>query len=284
MIMPAAASPLDSFLYLEWKRHGRHLEEYASECLGTAFMVFCVVGVVALMFAPGSPVPAWLPSTRLRLLFAGLMLGGSGWIVAISPPGRLSGAHINPAISLGFWLLGKMHFPDLLGYVVGQLFGGLLGAWGGQIVFHQIGGQVHYAALRPGPAVDAVENFIAEAAATFVLALVIYIFVSHRCLMRWTPAVATVVVGILVCLDGNYSGCGMNPARWLGPAAITASWADLPAYCVAPLLGAALASLPHHLGLLATRIPHTAKLYHDPKYRSVFKHDRVPTSPPRQLA
>ncbi len=281
--MSAAASPVDSFLYLEWKRYGRHLAEYASECLGTAFMVFCVVGVVALMFASGSPVPARLPSTRLRLLLAGLMLGSSGWLVAISPPGRLSGAHINPAISLGFWFLGIMHFRDLLGYVVGQLFGGLLGAFAGESVFHQIGSQVHYAALRPGPAVGAVENFSAEAAATFVLALVIYVFVSHQRLMRWTPAVATLVVAILVCIDGNYSGCGINPARWLGPAAITASWTDLPAYSIAPLLGAALASLPHHLGWFATRVPHTAKLYHDPKYRSVFKHDHVPTAPPRNV-
>jgi aquaporin Z len=106
-----------SIFFFEWKRHGRHFEEYASEFIGTAFMVFCVVAVVGLMFATGSPVPAILPSTRLRLFLTGLMLGGSGWLVAVSPPGKLSGAHINPAISFGFWLLGKMHFRDLLGYI-----------------------------------------------------------------------------------------------------------------------------------------------------------------------
>ncbi len=122
------AQPWDSVFYLEWKRHGRHLEEYASEFAGTAFMVFCVVGVVGLMFAPRSPLVAMLPSTRVRLVFTGLVLGGSGWLVAISPPGKLSGAHINPAISVGFWVLRKMHFRDLLGYVAGQMAGGLAGA------------------------------------------------------------------------------------------------------------------------------------------------------------
>jgi hypothetical protein len=92
--MSAPAVPVQawkSVLYFEWKRHGRHLEEYASEFIGTAFMVFCVVGVVGLMFAPRSLLPAVLPSMRLRLFLTGLVLGGSGWLVAISPPGKLRG-------------------------------------------------------------------------------------------------------------------------------------------------------------------------------------------------
>jgi hypothetical protein len=65
----------DSVFYLEWKRHGQHLQEYASEFIGTAFMVFCVVGVVGLMFAPGSPLAAVLPSARWRLFLTAKPLG-----------------------------------------------------------------------------------------------------------------------------------------------------------------------------------------------------------------
>ena len=96
-------------LYEEWKRHGKHWEEYASEMLGTAFLLFCVVGAVAFLFGSSAFLPRLIPSSALRLLLVGLLLGGASGLVALTPPGRLSGAHLNPAMSLGFWVLGKMH-------------------------------------------------------------------------------------------------------------------------------------------------------------------------------
>src|SRR5579884_260331 len=105
-------SVLEPRIYRQWKRSGRHIEEYASELAGTAFALFCVVGVVSLLMASGSPALSWIPSASLRLLLIGLLLGGAGWLVAISPPGRLSGAHINPAVSIGFLALGKMYARD----------------------------------------------------------------------------------------------------------------------------------------------------------------------------
>ncbi len=274
------AQPWVSVFYFEWKRHGRHLEEYASEFIGTAFMVFCVVGVVGVMFAQGSPLPTVLPSMRLRLFITGLLLGGSGWLVAISPPGKLSGAHINPAISTGFWLLGKMHLRDLLGYIAGQIAGGLGGAWLGHEVFPALARQVKNAALAPNISATPAGAFLAEATATFVLAFVVFTFVSHPSLLHWTPAAATLAVGILVCADGSYSGCGINPARWLGPALLSDSWRDFPAYSFGPILGVGLAALFRFLGWFGSPVPHTGKLFHDPRYRSVFKNDRAKSSPP----
>ncbi len=285
MNAPAApAQPWDAAFYFEWKRHGRHLEEYASEFIGTAFMVFCVVGVVGLMFAPHSPAVAILPSTRLRLFLTGLVLGGSGWLVAISPPGKLSGAHINPAISVGFWLLGKMHLRDLLGYIAVQLAGGLAGAWLGRTVFSEFAQQVNNAALHPGVNATLAGAFLAEAFATFVLAFVVFTFVSHPSLLHWTPAAATLAVGVLVCVDGNFSGCGINSARWLGPALVSDLWRDFPAYSFGPIAGAGLAALFRFVGWFGSPVPHTGKLFHDPRYRSVFKFDRAKTSPPDSFA
>ncbi len=281
---PAPSAPWDSVFYFEWKRHGRHLEEYASEFIGTAFMVFCVVGVVGLMFADRSPLLAILPSMRLRLFLTGLVLGGSSWLVAISPPGKLSGAHINPAISFGFWLLGKMHFRDLLGYVAGQMGGGLAGAWLGREVFSAFARQVNNAARHPGANASPAGAFLAEAFATFVLAFVVFTFVSHPSLLHWTPAAATLVVGVLVCIDGNFSGCGINPARWFGPALVSDLWRDFPSYSFGPILGAALAALFRFAGWFGSPVPHTGKLFHDSRYRSVFKFDRARTAPPRTLA
>src|SRR5579875_2368001 len=94
-------------LYELWKKEGPHVAEYACEFLGTALIVFAVVGWVALMFSPASPVPALIPSKYVRLFCAGFLIGGTGSLFTISPPGKLSGAHLNPAMSLGFWVLKK---------------------------------------------------------------------------------------------------------------------------------------------------------------------------------
>ena len=142
---------VEAELYREWKRAGPHLAEYASEFVGTAYLVFWVVGIVALLFGTSSPAPHWIPSPSLRLMLAGLFLGGMGWLVALSPPGRLSGGHINPAVSLGFWMLGKMHRRDIVGYVVGQLLGASLGAWLGGLAFGPLAREVHDAIAAPRP-------------------------------------------------------------------------------------------------------------------------------------
>ena len=126
-------------LYEEWKRHGKHWEEYASEMLGTAFLLFCVVGAVAFLFGSRAFLPRLIPSSALRLLLVGLLLGGASGLVALTPPGRLSGAHLNPAVSLGFWMLGKMHGRDVAGYIAGQLLGGVLGAFAGGLAFGRSG-------------------------------------------------------------------------------------------------------------------------------------------------
>ena len=236
-----ALTRAEAELYEEWKRAGPHLAEYASECLGTAFLVFCVVGVVATLFGTSSPVTSHIPDPALRLLIAGLLLGGAGWLVALSPPGRLSGGHINPAVSLGFWLLDKMHRRDLAGYVLGQLLGSGIGAWLGVWAFGLLAREVHDATLRPkvGPAAA----FLLEMGATFLLTSVIYSFVSHKRLMRWTPGAAMLMSGVLVGLDGNLSGAGMNPARWFGPALAASHFRDSAVYVVGPLLGGGLAGL-----------------------------------------
>ena len=264
-------------IYEEWKRAGPHLAEYACELVGTAFLVFCVVGVVAFLFGTTSPAPRWIPAAAGRLLLAGLLLGGAGWLVALSPPGRLSGGHINPAVSLGFWVLGKMHRRDLAGYVVGQLLGGAVGAWLGGLAFGPLAREVHDATLRPK--VGRPDAFLLEMGTTFLLTSVVYMFVSHKRLMRWTPGAAMLMSGVLVCLDGNLSGCGMNPARWFGPAYTAHYWNDVAVYFLGPILGALLAAFLRRRLPSRHAMPHTGKLFHDSRFRSLFRHDTVPSTP-----
>jgi len=83
-------------------------------------------------------------------------------------------------------------------------------------------------------------------------------------------------------VDGNYSGAGMNPARWFGPALTARAWRDAAAYAVMPII-AALAAAGLRRLLLRQPTPHTAKLYHDPRYRSIFRNDGAPSQPPAHV-
>ena len=273
----------EAALYEDWKHYGSHFKEYASEFAGTAFLLFCVVGAVALTFDPASPLLRWLPSLYLRLALIGIALGGASWLVALSPPGRLSGAHLDPAVSAGFWLLGKMHKRDLAGYITAQMAGAVFGTYLGRLAFGAAAQSVKIGSLHPGPHVSFWETVGGELAATFVLTLTIYTSVSFPKTARWTPGISLVVLTLLIAADGNYSGAGMNPARWLGPALAAGAWQDASAYAVMPILGALAAAGVRRGARPGQPHPHTAKLFHDPRYRSLFKNDTAPSQPPASV-
>lgn len=267
--------------YHRWKRYGLHLQEYASEGLETATILFAVVGIVSLLFAPASPLAGTIPSLTARLGLVGLVLGGVSWLIALSPPGRLSGAHLNPAFSLGLWVLGKMHGRDLAGYIVFQLLGAVVGAEIGTLVFGLPAQQVHGATLHPGAAVGTELALGEEALATLILTGLIYLFLSHERLQHYIPPMVMLMLGVLIAVDGNASGCGLNPARWFGPAAVKQDWGLYAIYTVGPVLGALIAA--GGLRLSPRIVPKTGKVVHDARYRSIFKGDAMPSTPPASV-
>ena len=281
--MPDALEVREAALYDDWKQYGPHLEEYASEFLGTAFLLICVVGIVALTFSASSPLPHLLPSPFLRLALIGLVLGLASWAVALSPPGRLSGAHLDPAISAGFLLLGKMHPRDFLGYVVGQMGGAVAGTLLGGVIFGSWAKSVQMGSLHPGPHVSVLETWAGELASTFVLAFAVFFCVGIPRLARWTPGAATIMLVLLIGIDGNFSGAGMNPARWFGPALAAHLWLAGTAYAFAPVLAGFAAAALRRVLLPGHTTVHTAKLFHDPRYRSIFRNDRAASRPPESV-
>src|SRR5438270_194537 len=130
-----------------WRR--LHWPEYGSELLGTAFLVFIALSAVTFNFGSGSPLAIVLPNSSVRRLMTGLMLAGSGPLMAISPLGKLSGAHINPAVSLAFWLQGKMHQHDLVGYMASQFLGAVHGVGLVVLIRMQLAASIHYAVTVP---------------------------------------------------------------------------------------------------------------------------------------
>ena len=108
---------------------------FLAELVGTAALVLVGLSLVVLMFGDGSPVAPVIPSEGWRRLITGFLFGTTGALIALSPVGRRSGAHINPVVTLAFRLMGKLDLETTVGYIVAQLAGAVLGslpllAWG----------------------------------------------------------------------------------------------------------------------------------------------------------
>jgi aquaporin Z len=236
------------------------------------------LSAVALDFAPGSPVAAVIPGVSGRLLLTGALFAATGSLVAISPLGRISGAHVNPAVTVAFWLTRQVHPHDLVGYLMGQFAGALIGVAAWRLVWGRNAEAVMDGVTAPGPGVHPCEAVALEALMTSVLVLTIFLFVSRPRLMRWTPLAVWLVVMLLVSQGALLTGTSLNPARSLGPAVIHASYSSVWIYFLGPLLGATMAAgLVHMLG--GRMRPLTAKLFHDPRYRTIFRPARPMTMP-----
>lgn len=268
-----------------WQR--LHWPEYGSELLGTAFLVFIALSAVTFNLGPGSPLAAVLPNSSVRRLMTGLILAGSGPIVAISPPGKLSGGHLNPAISLAFWLQGKIHPHDLACYLVSQFLGAVLGAGMAVLIWRGRAASVHNGVTAPGMGYSIWDVFLLEMGLTCLLVLAIFLFLSSHRLMHWTPLMTWLLMACIYWLAAPISGSSLNPARSFGPALVSWFWRDQWAYVAASPLGALLAVVLFRLlNCVGIHDVLTAKLFHAPRYRCLFKQIKarqVNTDPDGQL-
>ncbi len=229
-----------------------------SEFVGTALLVCVGLSIIIVMFGSGSPMPIAIPSLDARHLITGFLFGSTGALIALSPVGRISGAHINPAVTLGFRLMRKLDSRVALGYVLAQLAGGIVGAlpllaWGA------MGRSVAYGATSPGPGYSIQAALLGEVATTFSMVTLLTVFLAFRRIRPFTPALFPPLYAIMVYLEAAVSGTSTNPARSLGPAIVSGQWHGWWVYWVGPLVGMVLALLA--CSFLAKRIE-VAKLYH----------------------
>ena len=260
-----------------WKQF--HWPEYGAELLGTGFLVFVGLSAVVFDFGTGLPMSTWISNHSTRLLITGLIFAGSGSLVAISPFGKLSGAHINPSVSLAFWVQGKMHIHDLFGYVLAQFLGATIGETLLVLVWRSYSASVRNGMTLPGVGYPLWLVFLAEAVLTFLLVLLIFVFVSSHRLMHWTPLMNWLLVATMVWQEAPISGTSLNPARSFGPALLSWYWNDQWLYFIAPPLGALIAVGVYRLLAVGERDVLTAKLFHVSHYRSVFKNVSAPHMP-----
>ena len=229
-----------------------------AELVGTAALVLVGLSLVILMFGEGSPIPSVLPSEGWRRLITGFLFGTTGALIALSPVGERSGAHINPIVTLAFRLMGKLDLRTSLGYVVAQLAGAILGsvpllAWGA------MGRSVSFGATLPGEGYSVGAVLLGEVITTFAMVTLLCVFLGFRRIRPFTPAIFPVLYAVMVYAESPISGTSTNPARSLGPAVISGHWEGWWIYWVGPVIGSVAACVA--CSALAKRIT-VAKLYH----------------------
>lgn len=210
----------------------------ARRCLAEALAAF------ALVFAGCGAIV--LDHERGGSLGAGGIAASFGLVIMVMvyATGHLSGAHINPAVTVAFTV--TRHFPirDALGYIPSQFAGAVAGA--GLLRLAWNGSPAHLGATVPS--VGSGSAFVYELVLTGFLMFVIMAVATDT---RAVGAAAAIAIGGTVGLDalvgGGVTGASMNPARSFGPALVSSTWSGFWIYVVGPVAGAVVGALAYQL-------------------------------------
>ena len=258
-----ASGPLDALR--------RHWPEYLMEAAGLGLVMVSAGLFATLLWYPGSPVAEALPDGVMRRALMGVLIGLTLIAIIYSPWGQQSGAHINPAVTLTFWRLGKVATWDAVFYALAQFAGGALGVLTVLALLGAIFADppVSYVATMPGAAGVGVA-LLAEAVISFGLMTMILFTTNTPKLMRLTGVFAGCLVALYITFEAPLSGMSMNPARTLASALPGSLWQGLWIYFVGPPAGMLLAVEFYRL---IRRTPEVicAKLNHHTHRRCIFR-------------
>ncbi|NNG47126.1 MAG: aquaporin family protein, partial [Deltaproteobacteria bacterium] len=209
---------------------------YLSEFTGTFLFMLNGISAISLNFGTRVMQEA-ITSSSLRLLLTGVLFAGGATLIVYSPIGRISGSHLNPAISLSFFLEGKLKGLDLFMFSLMQIAGSIAAALISLLLWSESARAVNVGMTLPGSGHSIFFVFFVEVFATFLLVSLVFFFLHRKTLTKFTGLAAGSLVAIIVFLTVPISGTGLNPARSIGPAVVALNFSYLWLYIAAPLLG-----------------------------------------------
>lgn len=200
----------------------------ASEALGTFFLVLIGPGAVMVNVWSGGAIG----HVGICLAFGFVVLA---MIYAL---GHLSGAHINPAVTIAFWSVRRFPVCDVVPYVLAQCIGAITAS---TVLLVTLGSIGHMGATLP--AISTSETLLMEGLLSFVLMFVIMaVATDDRVEKGFAPIAVGLTVAFCALMGGPLTGASMNPARSLGPALIGGEWDRHWIYWLAPIVGMLLAA------------------------------------------
>lgn len=198
-----------------------------AESIGTFALVFAGTGAIVINDASGGGIT----HAGIALTFGLIVLA---MIYAV---GDISGAHLNPAVTCGFWAAGRFPIQQLVPYVLSQCLGACAASGVLKLLF-----PAHQTLGSTLPAGSGMQSFILECILAFLL---MFVILNVSTGAKEKGITAGIAVGAVIALEamfaGKISGASMNPARSLAPALISGHLEHLWIYLTAPLLGAVIA-------------------------------------------
>ena len=245
-----------------------HWQEYLIEAWGLGTFMVSACFFATLLFYPHSP---FYSSDKFLLnVLMGLAMGLTATGIILSPWGKRSGAHINPAVTLTFFRLGKINIQDTVFYILFQFIGGTSGVLVSWFVLGKRleSSSVNFAVTVPG-ALGVTAAFIAEFIISFLLMMMVLVTTNSEKLMRYTGYLAGIFVALFIAFEVQYSGMSMNPARTFASAVVANNWLSWWVYIVSPISAMFLAA-ELYVRLKSHDQVKCAKLDHDNKQRCIF--------------
>jgi aquaporin NIP len=206
------------------------MKKLLAEAIGTFALIFAGTGAMVVNDVRGGEI------THVGIA----LTWGLTVLTLIYTLGEVSGAHFNPAVTIGFWIARRMEGARVLPYILSQCVGAIAASLALNSLF---AGQPRMlgASLPTGPILQA---FVFELLCTWFL---MFVILNVSTGAKEKGIFAGIVVGSVIVLEslfaGPITGSSMNPARSIGPALVTLHFEHLWLYIVAPLLGSALAVL-----------------------------------------
>ena len=204
------------------------MREELAELVGTFTLVFIGAGAGALAASNGGG------------LVAVALAHGIALTVIVYAWGSISGAHVNPAVTFGVALAGRMDWGKAVRYWLAQLIGAAVASY---LLLFLIGTTGSLGMTLPAANVSPVQAIVIEAVLTFFLVSAVF----GSAVAGRNGNAAGLAIGSVLAMDilmgGSLTGASMNPARSFGPALAMLHFQDLWIYVVGPLLGGGLAAL-----------------------------------------
>jgi len=204
------------------------VKKYIAELIGTFALVFCGTGSIIINDVTGGVVC----NVGIGITFGMIVM------VMIFAFGNISGAHINPAVTIAFAVTDRFDKKLVIPYIIAQLIGGLLASIVLRLMFLD-----HDDLGTTSPLGSWYQTFIMEVILTYFLMLVILFVSQNRAVSQFTAIAVGATVMMEAIFAGPITGASMNPARSIGPAIVSGYSDDLWIYVLSTVIGALLASV-----------------------------------------
>jgi MIP family channel proteins len=224
----------------------RGLASYIAELLGTLVLVFVITSVVVLYVSvptPASPGGPAQPTFGSDFAVVGLV-HGTVLFVLVAILAGVSGAHLNPAVTVAAAILRRIDPIDAVVYILAQLSGGVAGALLTKALLNDEGRLGNYGAVEVSNILGSnFAGFVVEGIGAFLLVLaVLAVAFNPRARSEWAPLAIGLTLGFVVMVFGPLTGGSVNPARWFGPALVGNEFGGIWPYVLGPIVGSGLAA------------------------------------------